>query len=130
MEDKAAPRDAKAKGSDPTNSQAVRSRPRRRNEDAKHDLRQLLLALRAADRGDFGVRLFPSTQGGVMDEIVDAFNHVIARNALLASEMERVERVVGREGRMTERVALGPDIAGQWQTSMSAINALIGDLVQ
>ena len=130
MEDKATPRDTKAKGSDPVGGQSARTRPRRRNEDAKHDLRHLLLALRAADRGDFGVRLFPSTQGGIMAEIADAFNHMVTRNALLASEMERVERVVGREGRMNERVALGGDAAGQWQTSMGAINALIGDLVQ
>ena len=44
--------------------------------------------------------------------------------------MDRLERVVGREGRMTERVSLGPDIAGQWLTGVDAINALIGDLVQ
>ena len=43
--------------------------------------------------------------------------------------MVRVERVVGREGRMGERVSLG-DVRGGWATSVSSINALIGDLVQ
>jgi len=102
-------------------------KPQRTAEDPLHEL---LHALRAADRGDFGVRLFPTSNGGVMNDIADAFNRLVARNALLASEMERVERVVGREGRMTERVTLGYDVTGQWQTSINAINALIGDLVQ
>jgi HAMP domain-containing protein/signal transduction histidine kinase/CheY-like chemotaxis protein len=135
MEDKAViSRSAKAKTATDTaqpNGQASLARTKRRNGNgADHGLNQLLLALRAADRGDFAVRLLPSAEGGTMDEIVDAFNRVVARNALLASEMERVERVVGREGRMTERVSLGSDVAGQWQTSVGAINALIGDLVQ
>jgi HAMP domain-containing protein/signal transduction histidine kinase/CheY-like chemotaxis protein len=108
----------------------ARKATKRRQSDSKRDLEQLLLALRAADRGDFGVRLSPSTRGGALDDIAEAFNRVVGRNALLASEMERVERVVGREGRMTERVAMGPDAAGQWLTSSGAINALIGDLVQ
>uniref|UniRef100_UPI0035A0D327 HAMP domain-containing protein n=2 Tax=Hyalangium versicolor TaxID=2861190 RepID=UPI0035A0D327 len=42
--------------------------------------------------------------------------------------MVRVERVVGREGRMGERVTLG-DVRGGWATSVNSINALIGDLV-
>src|SRR5205814_1805704 len=41
----------------------------------------------------------------------------------------RVERVVGREGRMNERASLG-ETSGGWAESMGAINALIGDLVQ
>ena len=43
--------------------------------------------------------------------------------------MVRVERVVGREGRMTERVALR-EMNGGWAASVGSINALIGDLVQ
>ena len=43
--------------------------------------------------------------------------------------MVRVERVVGREGRMTERAALR-EMNGGWAASVGSINALIGDLVQ
>ncbi|HEY5447581.1 MAG TPA: hypothetical protein VIQ54_02485, partial [Polyangia bacterium] len=39
----------------------------------------------------------------VMRAIADEFNAMVALNETLASEMVRVERVVGREGRMTER---------------------------
>jgi HAMP domain-containing protein/signal transduction histidine kinase/CheY-like chemotaxis protein len=122
---------AKPAGHAPANATPALRQPGRALEPGRaQDLQHLLGALRAAERGDFGVRLFPSTQGGVMGEIVVAFNDLMAKNALLASEMERVERVVGREGRMTERVTLGPGMAGQWLASMGALNALIGDLVQ
>jgi len=40
----------------------------------------------------------------------------------------RLERVVGREGRMTERASLG-DVAGSWKTSRQLHHALIADLV-
>ena len=95
-----------------------------------HELHALLDALRSAEAGDFAVRLRTVARRGVMREIADAFNGVVTRNALLASEMVRVERVVGREGRMTERVSLGEGVAGGWATSVGSVNALIADLVQ
>src|SRR3989440_11525714 len=94
-----------------------------------HRLRELLGALVAAREGDFAVRL-PFTRGsGVMPELARAFNSVVSRNEALTNEIARLEKVVGREGRMTERAALG-EVAGGWATSVSSINALIGDLVQ
>ena len=97
------------------------------NEEAR--LRQLLEALTAAQRGEFEVRL-PFTRGsGLMAGIARTFNDVVARNQALTSEIVRVERVVGREGRMAERATLG-EVAGSWKTSIASINALIADLVQ
>ncbi len=94
-----------------------------------HRLRELLEALQAGREGDFAVRL-PFTRGsGLMPEIARAFNSVVSRNEALTNEIVRLEKVVGREGRMTERASLG-DVAGSWATSVSSINALIGDLVQ
>src|SRR3954463_11165792 len=92
-------------------------------------LRQLLDALNAAQRGEFDVRL-PFTRGsGLMAEIARAYNQVVSRNEALTTEIVRLERVVGREGRMTERASLG-DVAGSWKTSVDSVNALIADLVQ
>ena len=89
----------------------------------------LLTALQAAESGDFSVRL-PVGDGNVMlDRIAHAFNALAHRNATFTDEMVRVERVVGREGRMGERVTLG-DVRGGWATSVNSINALIGDLVR
>jgi len=65
----------------------------------------------------------------VMRAIAAEFNAMLALNEALASEMVRVERVVGREGRMTERAALR-EMNGGWAASVGSINALIGDLVQ
>ncbi len=94
------------------------------------DLAPLLAALLAADRGDFAVRLPVERTEGSMRDVAQAFNNLIERNEMLASEMVRVERVVGREGRMTERASLGDGASGGWAASIGSINALIGDLVK
>jgi signal transduction histidine kinase/CheY-like chemotaxis protein/HAMP domain-containing protein len=99
---------------------------------------EMLAALRAVEAGDFSVRL-PVSKGRkqvaaqVPAEVASAFNAVAARNELLAHEMRRVEGVVGREGRMTERASLGGEggaVSGGWAVCVGSINALIGDLVQ
>jgi hypothetical protein len=77
----------------------------------------LLASLRAARQGDFSVRLrfdpaHDSAGNGnvgknghgavdpeVMRAIAAEFNAMLGLNEALASEMVRVERVVGREGR-------------------------------
>ena len=92
-------------------------------------LKQLLNALLAANQGDFGISLPVSGEGGMLDEISRAFNELNSRHEQMAQEILRVERVVGREGRMTER-ARWPARCGGWQVKLDAINALIGDLVQ
>src|SRR3989442_1751600 len=50
-------------------------------------------------------------------------------NERVADEFERVGRVVGKEGKLLERACL-KDARGSWGTSVTAINTLIGDLVQ
>ena len=111
-----------------------RKRPPRNGDgqnghSAAHDqrLRELLGALEGAREGDFAVRL-PFTRGsGVMPDIARAFNSVVSRSEALTNEIARLEKVVGREGRMTERASLG-EVAGGWATSVSSINALIGEI--
>src|SRR5262245_4632654 len=109
-------------------------------------LGRLLAALRAARQGDFSVRLdfapedaqgangkngngHATVDPAVMRAIAAEFNSMVALNEALASEMVRVERVVGREGRMTERAGLR-EMNGGGAASVGSINALIGDLVQ
>ncbi len=89
----------------------------------------LLTALQSAEGGDFSVRLPENSGDGLLDQIAHAFNALVGRNATFTDEIIRVERVVGREGRMGERVSLGSDVRGSWATSVNSINALIGDLV-
>ncbi|MDQ1373695.1 MAG: hypothetical protein QOJ09_1033, partial [Actinomycetota bacterium] len=64
--------------------------------------RELLDALKAARGGDFSVRL-PSRRAGLAGQVAVVFNDLMASNARMAKELQRVGRVVGREGRMTER---------------------------
>ena len=77
------------------------------------DKNRLLAALVALRRGDFSVRL-PLDGVGIEGKIADVFNEVIELNERMARELERMSRVVGKEGRIAERglealVSAGPD---------------------
>src|SRR5262249_55312332 len=74
------------------------------------------------------VRL-PDPGPGILADIATRFNAVVARGQLFTEQVVRLEQVVGREGRMSERATLD-HVAGDWQVAVGAINALIGDLVQ
>src|SRR5438445_43742 len=71
--------------------------PDSRDEQA---LRELLRALRAARDGDFSVRL-NARRRGLLGQLAAEFNHLASTNGRMARELERVRRVIGREGRMT-----------------------------
>ncbi|HWM86329.1 MAG TPA: HAMP domain-containing protein [Kofleriaceae bacterium] len=92
------------------------------------ELLPLLEALRACERGDFGVRLPSGSSSLVVEELTGAFNGAVSRIEDLTRELIRVERVVGREGRMDERANLG-ETKGDWTTAIVSVNALINDLV-
>src|SRR5436309_3695318 len=61
-------------------------------------------------------------------KISDTLNDVIELNQKMARELERLSRVVGKEGKITHRAALG-EFSGAWAESIGSVNALIGDLV-
>lgn len=92
------------------------------------DLRIVLQALTELKSGNFSTRL-PGHWEGLLGKIADAFNETAERHEQLITELERVSRAVGREGRVHERASLGRT-SGAWRTSIDAINQLIGDLVQ
>jgi HAMP domain-containing protein/signal transduction histidine kinase/CheY-like chemotaxis protein len=106
------------------------SRPRTSNGSRRDQLdcdsRQLLSALAAFNRGDFTIRL-PDDWTGVSGKIADTFNEVISKNQRMAQELERIGRVVGKEGRMTQRASLG-DVSNSWAEAIGSVNGLIGDL--
>ncbi len=99
-----------------------------RGTRGRHALHALLEALQAAEAGDFSVRLPVPPRDAVLGEIARAFNTLMARSGAFTDEMVRVERVVVREGRMSERMSLG-EVGGAWATRVRSLNALIGDLV-
>jgi HAMP domain-containing protein len=91
-------------------------------------IRRLLSALRAASAGDFDLRL-PEGQGGLAGELAKAYNDLADRRSSLADELQRVARVVNKDGRLTERASL-PRYRGAWRETVDAINGMIDDLVR
>jgi HAMP domain-containing protein/CheY-like chemotaxis protein/signal transduction histidine kinase len=91
-------------------------------------LQPLLHALDAARSGDFSVRM-PNVRNGILSDIYRAYNEVIGLNEGMAKEIVRVGRIVGREGRMTERATL-KNATGSWADSADSINSLIEDLAR
>jgi signal transduction histidine kinase/HAMP domain-containing protein len=113
------------------------SQPRKRRHSVRRDardehvdewLRSLRDALRAARQGDFSMRM-PSNGAdeGVLAEIALAFNSLVEQNEAFVGELDRLSRVVGGEGRITERASLGP-AAGQWAAATGSLNSLVESL--
>src|SRR5437667_202398 len=97
------------------------------NGENQFELKQLLNALIAFKHGSFSVRL-PADWTGLAGKVADTFNEVIAINERMSRELERIGRVVGKEGRIGQRISLGVVSEG-WADSIGCINTLIGDLV-
>src|SRR5262245_17789986 len=100
---------------------------KRRSEDSDAALKELTSALRSVRLGDFAVRMPRSL--GLAGEANDAFNDVLSLLEQRNRELMRISRVVGREGRLTERV--DEEIyVGSWGHGVRAVNNLIDDLAQ
>ncbi|SFL97146.1 HAMP domain-containing protein [Streptomyces pini] len=89
---------------------------------------RLLTALEAMRDGNFRKRLTVAGEGP-MAEIAAVFNEVADRNLHLTSELARVRRVVGKDGKLTERLETGA-CEGAWANAIDASNALVDDLVR
>ncbi|MDX3756896.1 HAMP domain-containing protein [Streptomyces mirabilis] len=128
MESGAATRGGKTRAED---GQSLNNRRTPRNGTTEVDtaaLNRLLTALVSMRDGNFRKRLTVSGDG-VMSEIAAVFNEVADRNLHLTGELSRVRRVVGREGKLTERLESGA-CEGSWGTAIDASNALVDDLVR
>jgi HAMP domain-containing protein/signal transduction histidine kinase/CheY-like chemotaxis protein len=91
------------------------------------ELTDLLDALTALKQGKRGVRL-PVGWTGLAGKVADAFNDVVELNERMAGELGRLSRVVGKEGKLGQRLSLG-NVDGFWDDSVESVNELIGDLV-
>ncbi|MDQ1647074.1 MAG: hypothetical protein QOJ50_3258, partial [Cryptosporangiaceae bacterium] len=90
-------------------------------------LLDLLAALSQFRGGDFAVRM--NRADGLAGEVAARFNDVVALQERRHRELVRVSRVIGREGRMTERVdEVSSD--GAWAAESQAVNSLIDELVR
>ncbi len=91
-------------------------------------LEAIVGALTAARDGDFSVRL-SARRGDVIGDVQTRVNELVEMNARMAKELQRLARVVGRDGRMTERATL-PGVYGGWADSVESVNSLVDDLVR
>jgi hypothetical protein len=66
---------------------------------------------------------------GVAGKVADMLNDVIAANQTLGVELARVSRVVGKEGKRSQRIELQGS-GRVWAESIESVNSLIEDLVR
>jgi HAMP domain-containing protein/CheY-like chemotaxis protein/signal transduction histidine kinase len=92
------------------------------------DVKLLLQTLMALKRGDFTARM-PSDWTGMSGKIADTLNDIIETKEKMVKAVTDVSRVVGREGRLTQRASV-PHVSGGWATIISSVNTLIDDLVR
>jgi HAMP domain-containing protein/signal transduction histidine kinase/CheY-like chemotaxis protein len=112
---------------------ADEGRSRKKGDDEQGELdpaalRRLLDALNAAADGDFSRRL-PARRRGLIGELESAYNRLAEHSQGQTSELGRIARVIGREGRMTER-ARTEDARGDYLERLQIVNGLIDDLVR
>ncbi|MDX6630305.1 MAG: hypothetical protein QOH00_2551 [Gaiellales bacterium] len=103
------------------------SEPAAGQEDAI-DAAVLLGVLAQVKGGDFSARM-PLAWTGIAGKVADGFNDVIIANQVLGAELARVSQVVGQEGKLSQRVALG-SASQSWGRSIDSVNSLIDDLVR
>src|SRR5882724_531367 len=86
---------------------------------------QMLAALLRFKGGDFTSHL-PGDLAGIDGKIADVFNEVLEVSARRATEISRVCRVVGKEGKLKQRMNV-PGAVGGWADEVVALNTLIDD---
>ncbi len=88
----------------------------------------LLRVLDEVKAGDFSARM-PAHWTGVAGKVADRLNDIIGANQALGNELERVSRVVGKEGKLSQRVSFkGTDQV--WGDCIESVNSMIEDLVR
>jgi signal transduction histidine kinase/HAMP domain-containing protein/CheY-like chemotaxis protein len=92
----------------------------------KSALEQLLAGLTAVRGGDFSTRL-KETGDPLMDEIATVFNGMADQLDLFTSEVTRVAREVGTEGKLGGQ-AYVPGVSGTWKDLTESVNAMADNL--
>ena len=99
---------------------------RRGGRVGEPELRQLLAGLTAVRDGDFGTRL-PDDADGLLGEIATVFNGMVDQLSLFTSEVTRVAREVGTDGRLGGQAEV-PGVSGTWKDLTDSVNAMAGNL--
>ncbi|WP_051709620.1 HAMP domain-containing protein [Streptomyces sp. NRRL S-350] len=90
------------------------------------ELRLLLAGLTAVRDGDFSTEL-PVDSDGLLGEIATVFNGMVDQLSHFTSEVTRVAREVGTEGRLGGQARV-PGVSGTWADLTDSVNAMAGNL--
>jgi HAMP domain-containing protein/signal transduction histidine kinase/CheY-like chemotaxis protein len=111
------------RGMRPASSSAPQAPSANGHGDSAFDPEQVLAGLMGLKKGDFKVRL-PLGWTGLPGKVADTFNEVAEMLSHSTDELSRISRVVGREGRIQERMAVG-HAPGEWSERVQSVNTLI-----
>ncbi|MGB7532217.1 MAG: HAMP domain-containing protein, partial [Halobacteriota archaeon] len=92
-------------------------------EYRERQLRRLLEAMEAFKDGDLTIRL-PKEKYDIYGELADSYNKMAEMVGGVTTEMHRVAKVAGTEGKLTERASV-PGVAGSWKECVDTLNGLI-----
>ena len=95
--------------------------------ETRNEVDHLIEVLKAIKQGDFQARVEYS-KNGILNRVGELVNDIVTLNEHMSSELVRVAKVVGQEGRMHERASVGA-ARGSWAAGMTSVNQLIADLV-
>jgi HAMP domain-containing protein/signal transduction histidine kinase/CheY-like chemotaxis protein len=88
---------------------------------------EFLKILLKVKNGNFTQR-FPTDQNGIRRSICDTLNEIIDLNERMVFEFQKVGKSIGKQGKLTNRVALD-GARGSWSSCVDSVNTLISDLV-
>ena len=96
--------------------------------DETVDAKVLMAVLARVDGGDFTARM-PVDWTGLRGKIADGLNKMIIANQSFEGGLARVSLLVGKQGKLSQRVALAGS-GHSWSQSIESVNSLIDDLVR
>ena len=92
----------------------------------QEQMQQLLAGLTAVRGGDFSIRL-PAGQDPLMNDIASVFNAMNEQLGVFTSEVTRVAREVGTEGRLGGQ-AIVQGVSGTWKDLTDNVNVMASNL--
>ena len=95
--------------------------------DLGRQLEEVLSVLRAVKAGDFSARVTIGTREGTIGAIAAELNDVVSLQEAVGSEIIRVAREVGTEGKLGAQAAV-EGVSGTWLGLTNNVNVLAGNL--
>src|ERR1700723_4156546 len=94
----------------------------------QEQMQQLLAGMTAVRGGDFSIRL-PDGADPLMNEIAEVFNAMNEQLGVFTSEVTRVAREVGTDGKLGGQAEV-PAVAGTWKDLTDNVNVMAANLTE